>query len=252
MKIITRIARLLILIYIGFGIVLFYLQRDFMYFPSVKTSHTYNLEQFLIDGESIEVVVINKGKSKAVIYFGGNGESVVGNASRFVDTFNSHTVYLVNYRGYGGSSGIPTEKNLYSDAQHIYDAIQKEYEHISVIGRSLGTGVATYLASTRAIAKMILITPFDSIKNVAQEQYPLYPMSLFLMDKYDSSSRIENIKSETLIILAEKDAVIPKESSNRLIRLFPVSQVTVEVIKGAGHNTVSHKERYYSLLKEFI
>jgi len=252
MNIVMRIIKMLIFIYIGFGLVLFFMQRDYMYFPSPKTSHSYPVEKFSNNGELIEVIVLNKGSKDSIIYFGGNGETVVANASSFKDTFADHTVYLVNYRGYGGSSGEPNEKALYSDAHYIYDSIKDRHEHISVIGRSLGTGVAIYLASTRIIKKMILITPYDSFQNVAQKKYPIYPMSLMLMDKYNSTSRIKDINSDTLIILADHDQIIPRDSSNKLIKLFPVSQVTLEVIKETSHNTVSHNERYYSILEEFI
>ena len=184
-----------------------------MYFPTAKAAHTFQLEQFSVDNETIDVVVLNKGKHKAILYFGGNGESVAGSAPHFIKIFPDHTVYLVNYRGYGGSTGNPTEQALYSDALFIYDKISKKHKNISVIGRSLGTGVATFLASKRAITKMILVTPYDSFQNLAQQQYPIYPISFLLKDKYNSSSRVKDINSATLIILAEHDSVIPLNSS---------------------------------------
>lgn len=238
--------------YILFGILLFVFQRDFMYFPTAKAAHAFQTELFSVDQETIEVIVLNKGQPHAIIYFGGNGESVVANAPNFNNIYSNHTVYLVNYRGYGGSTGFPTEENLYSDAQHIYDTITKRHKNISVIGRSLGTGVATFLASTRSIHKMILVTPYDSIQNIAQQQYPIYPISLLLKDKYRSSNRIKDIKSATLIILAEHDTIIPPKSSAQLIKAFPPSQVKVKVIQEADHNTISYQGEYYYLLQRFI
>lgn len=243
---------MLISIYVLFGIFLFIFQRDFMYFPTEKPTHPFQIKQFLIGGESIDVVVLNKGKSKAIMYFGGNGESVVGNAPDFIKIFPNHTVYLVNYRGYGGSTGTPTEQFLYSDARHIYDGIISQHQQVSVIGRSLGTGIATYLASQREVHKIILVSPYDSIEHIAQDRYKIYPISLLLKDKYNSLHRIKDIKSDTLIILAEHDAVIPSKYSSQLIKAFPISQVTVETIKGAGHNNLSQREIYYQLLKRFI
>jgi len=243
---------MLISIYVLFGILLFIFQRDFLYYPTEKHTHPFQIKQFLIGEESIDVIVLNKGKSNAIMYFGGNGESVVGNAPDFVKIFPNHTVYLVNYRGYGGSTGTPTEQSLYSDARHIYDSIINQHKQVSVIGRSLGTGVATYLASQREIHKIILVTPYDSIEHIAQDRYPIYPISLLLKDKYNSIRRIKDIKSDTLIILAEHDMVIPLKYSTQLIKAFPSLQVTVEIIKGAGHNSLSQKEVYYQLLKQFI
>ena len=238
--------------YILVGAYLFIFQRDFMYFPTAKAAHNFQAENFSINEETINVVVLNKGQHHAIVYFGGNGESVVNNAHNFTKIFPHHTVYLVNYRGYGGSTGTPTEQALYSDAQHIYDVVANRHQQISVIGRSLGTGVATFLASTRTVNKMVLITPYDSIQNMAQDMYPVYPISLLLKDKYNSSDRIKNVKSTTLIILAEHDAVIPSKYSTRLINAFPPAQIRVEVIKGAGHNSLSQKAQYYSLLQQFF
>lgn len=252
MKNLYSILSILISIYVLFGIILFVFQRNFIYYPTTKTSHTFQTQHITIDGETIDVIVLNKEKNNAIIYFGGNGESVVSNAPDFINTFPDHTVYLVNYRGYSGSTGTPAEQSLYSDAQQVYDTVVNNHQQISVIGRSLGTGIATFLASIRTIHKMILITPYDSLEHIAQDQYPIYPISILLKDKYNSARRIKDIKSDTLIILAEHDTVIPLKYSNQLIKAFPPSQVTVEIIKNTGHNNLSVKERYFLLLKQFI
>ncbi|MCU7834817.1 MAG: alpha/beta hydrolase [gamma proteobacterium symbiont of Taylorina sp.] len=252
MKKIFNLLRMLISIYVLVGIMLFVFQRNFIYYPTTKISHTFQVKSFSVDEETVEVIILNKGKNNAIMYFGGNGESVVRNAPDFIKTFPNHTLYLVNYRGYGGSTGNPTEQALYSDAQHIYDEIENQHQKISVIGRSLGTGIATFLASKRKIHKIALVTPYDSIEHIAQDQYKIYPISILLQDKYNSFHRIKEIKSDALIILAEHDMVIPLKYSTRLIKAFPASQVTVETIKGVGHNNLSQKEKYYQLLKQFL
>ncbi len=242
----------LIAIYVLFGLLLYIFQRHLLYFPTPKITHAYNTMQLAIDEGVLEVIVLNGGKPDAIVYFGGNGESVVGNAASFSEVFANHAVYLVNYRGYGGSSGAPTEAALYADAQHLYDTISPGYGEIAVIGRSLGSGVATFLASTRRIGKMILITPYNSIENMAQNRYPIFPISLLLKDKFNSASRIRDIDSATLIILAEYDTVIPAKYSHLLIREFPPSQLTVEVIEDVGHNSLSGSNKYYTLLQQFM
>lgn len=246
----TNLILTLLAFYFLSGLLLFIFQRDFTYFPSPPTFH--KTTQFVIDGESIEVVVLNEGNTAAILYFGGNGESVAFNADSFTRLFPDHTSYLVNYRGYGGSTGTPTEQSIYSDAQAIFDAISPHHQQISVIGRSLGTGVATLLAATRPIDKMVLITPYDSIENIARDRYPIFPISLLLKDKFDSASRIKNINSPTLIIIAENDRVIPRKFSDQLIAEFPPAQIKVEIIEGAGHNTLSEYEIYYTLLVNFL
>jgi pimeloyl-ACP methyl ester carboxylesterase len=251
-KKLTSILLGLSLIYLGTGFLLFIKQRDFLYFPVPSIKHSFDEETFNIAKESIKVTVLNKGRKKAIIYFGGNAESVDYNAYDFSRIFQQHTVYLVKYRGYGGSTGRPEEKAIYSDALHIFDKIKSKYAAVSIIGRSLGSGVATLLASKRNIDKLILITPFDSIENVAQKLYLIYPMSLLLKDKYDSVGRISSITAKTLVIAAEKDQIIDAEHTKRLVNAFPALQITYEVLENTDHNTVSNSEKYYVLLKEHI
>ncbi len=200
----------------------------------------------------IDVITINTQKKKAILFFGGNGEAVVKSASKYISDFPNHAIYLVNYRGYGRSTGYPTEQGIYSDALHIFDAIIEKHSTISIIGRSLGTGVATYVATNREVEKVILITPYDSIENVAASQYSIFPVSLLLLDKYRSIERANQIMAKTLILLAENDRVIPLRNSLNLISQFNKKVLIVETIKGAGHNSISSAKEFHSLMSEFM
>jgi len=248
----TNIFLILFITYVSFGLLLYVMQSSLLYFPTAAIKHSYDEITFSHKGVKIKATVLNRGMKKAIIYFGGNAELVIQNAAVFSTAFPDHTIYLVNYRGYGGSTGKPEENAIYSDAVYIFDQIKPEYTEISIIGRSLGSGVATLLASKRDINKLVLITPFDSIQNVAQQHYPIYPMSLMLKDKYDSLSRVKSISAETLIIYAENDEVINIRRTSRLIKEFPVSQVTVKMIKNAEHNSISNYEEYYLFLRNFL
>ncbi len=177
---------------------------------------------------------------------------MAGNIADFRSFFPRHDVYLANYRGYGGSSGSPSEAGLYKDALAIFDEIRSRYTSISVIGRSLGSGVATYLATQRNIDRLILVTPFDSIENVARKALPILPVSLLLKDKFDSAGRVADIHAPVLIVIAENDEVISRQHSDVLAGAFPDSQVTVEVIPDTGHNTIGMSPRYASVLSMFL
>lgn len=238
--------------YVLIGALLFIFQRNFIYYPTGKYSYSYDTEFFYHDNVSIRVIVLNKGQDRAILYFGGNAEAVSNGAPEHIKDFPEYTLYLVNYRGYGGSSGMPQERSIYKDALYIYDQIKTKHTGISVMGRSLGSGVATYLSAQRAIQKMILVTPFDSIESLAQSLYPMYPMSLLLKDKYNSIDRVKNITAPTLIVTAEFDNVIPRQHSMRLINAFPESQLIKATIKNAGHNTISQNEQFHSLLQDFM
>lgn len=244
--------KLLLLVYITFGIVLFINQRDLLYAPTDKINHLFKEVIFHNDKESISVIVVNDKKEKAILYFGGNGDTVARSAFAFDRFFPEYTVYLVNYRGYGESSGEPSEKGLYSDALTIFDKIRSKHSDISVLGRSLGSGVATYLASKREFEKLVLITPYDSVLSIVQERFPVYPMSILLKDKYDSVARAKDIETKTLVLIAEKDSVITMAHSQKLIDAFRASKVDVKIIEDVGHNTILRDDRYYQALQKFM
>jgi len=243
---------LAVVLYCLWGLFLYVYQRDFMYLPVEGPAHSYPVEQFLSEGETLEVVVLNPGRPDAVMYFGGNAEAVVANAPGFLQGLPQHTVYLVNYRGYAGSSGTPTEQGLYADALNIHDAIRDRHRGIAVIGRSLGSGVATFLAAERPVRRLVLVTPFDSLLRLAQDLYPIYPVSLLLHDRYDSYSRVPRIDAPTLLVLAEHDRVIPGKYAETLRSAFPPGQAEVEILEGVGHNGLSARPGYYVLLGRFL
>lgn len=231
---------------------LYSFQRGFIYFPTHVVNHDFEEIEFENDGEKIRLISLNRTAKNAVLYFGGNAESVAYTAQEFEHNLPSFSVYLVNYRGYAGSSGFPSEQGLYSDALSIYDKLDSQYANVFVFGRSLGSGVATYLASKRPIPKLVLITPFDSIQSVAQKQFPYFPMSILLKDKFDSAGRASKITSDTLVIVAKNDTIVGQEHSENLITKLKEINPTVVVIERAGHNDISDSAQYYNAIRGFL
>jgi len=238
-------------IYIIIGVFLFLRQRKMIYYPTKQINHGFTEKTIENEGETIKIIVLNPNQDNAIIYFGGNAENVVYSTLDF-QQLTSNTVYLVNYRGYSGSTGKPTEQGLYSDALAIYDDIANSHTNISVIGRSLGSGVATYLASQRPISKLMLATPFDSLQNIAQAQFWIYPSSIIMQDKYKSSDRVKDIDAPTLILIAENDQIVPYKNSINLVNAFPEEQVNVKIIKNRGHNDISNSIEYMNALNSFF
>jgi len=256
LKLIYTILLTVLISYIVVGILLTIFQRKLIYFPTEKSKHSFNQKIFDSDGQKIIVVrmnnEINNISDSAILYFGGNAESVVDTAYDFHNKIIHQPIYFVNYRGYGGSSGTPEEQGLYIDALNIYDAISAKYKNISVIGRSLGSGVATYLASERSVEKLILVTPFDSIQNVAQKRFPYYPMSILLQDKFDSINRAKKIMAPTLILSAENDEVVKTKHTEALKIAFKHSLIKNIVIPNSGHNTLSINKQYHESINTFL
>ena len=251
-KLLSAGTFLCLVVYAVGAVALYAYQRKILYFPSPEYAHEFDSLELYNEQEVLKVAVLNPGQSRAIIYFGGNAEAVIFNAEPFLENYPEHTIYLVNYRGYGGSTGSPTELGLYSDSLALYDRVSTNYESISLMGRSLGSGVATFLASQREVAHLALITPYDSIKNVAQARIPIYPAGLLLKDRYDSAEKAKRVAARVLIVMAELDSVIPNSHSITLSEAFQEEQVSVINIKGADHNNISLGLEYYSGLKRFF
>ena len=154
---------------------------------------------FDVDGLQVSALKINEGKDQAILFFSGNADNVLFSAPEFQDWFPDYTLYLLNYRGYAGTDGKPSEDALYHDALSLYDRIKDRHRQISVIGKSLGSGVATYVADNRAIEKLVLITPYDSVLSIAQKRFRFFPAGLLLKDHYDSIGRAAGISVPTLV-----------------------------------------------------
>ncbi len=251
-KILKKISIFLLIGYIGTGLYLYFNQKSFLYFPTPNVNTPYIQMTLHNEGESIHIIVLNKGHKNAIIYFGGNAESMAQSSYEIASQFPEYTVYLMDYRGYGGSTGEASEEGLYSDALNLYDTVKSKHDCIAVGGRSLGSGIATYVAAHRKISILALITPFDSIINVAQEMYPIFPISFLLEDGYDSLSRIKQIKAKTLIIVAQNDNVITRERTQKLIDAFDIGQLQVRIIPNRGHIDVSSDSTYYKIMQDFI
>jgi len=238
--------------YVGIGAFLYSYQEKILYHPTPNVKIDY--PQIVLSSKGVKVVVhvLNEGHKNAILYFGGNAESMAQSADYIAQQFPKFTCYLMDYRGFGSSTGEPSEKALYQDALALYDEVAKKHERISIGGRSLGSGIATYVAAHREVSKLALITPYDSIVSVAQGRYPLYPASLLLKDKYDSLSRAKKIKSETFIVIAQNDKVIPRVHVQRLIDAFQKEQLKVTIIKNRGHMDISDDARYYKIMQDFI
>ena len=252
MKFFAATIAIICLLYFIAAFGLYLMQRKFIYYPSPVVSHSYDEEVIVIDDEiRLNLIVGNAGSTEAVIYFGGNAESVARAAPDLIATLSDKAVYLVNYRGYGGSDGKPSESHLFKDAEIIFDFISAKHAKVSVIGRSLGSGVACWLATQRPVDGMVLITPYDSILNLARKAYPVFPVSRLLKDQYRSIDYAPDITSPVSVILAGRDSVIPAAASNRLVQAFN-GEVNVSVLEDSDHNDLQMDEKYYLLIKKYL
>ncbi|MDF2156031.1 alpha/beta hydrolase [Vibrio sp. CAU 1672] len=243
----------LVACYALFALVLYSLQRQFLYFPQLASEAYGEMNtSFVVDGVQLSGWMLNEVQPRALIYYGGNAESIEANIPFFKTLIPNYTIYLIPYRGYGNNSGTPTEKVLYSDAIQIFESVKNNHESISLLGRSLGSGIATYIAANRQVDKLILVTPYDSVENIAKDVYWMFPVSWMIKDRYRSSDRVNDITAQTYIFIAEQDRVITRARTDQLIAEFGEQLVGVFVITGAGHNTISDFPAYASGLKRAL
>lgn len=189
-----------------------------------------------------------------IIYFGGNAEEVSWMIER-QQRLGGWSLLLINYRGYGRSDGEPGEHELFADALRIYDHITAQphidRQRIVVMGRSLGTGVAVYLASQRPTAGVVLITPYDSMLAVAQEHYPYLPVALMLRHRFDSISYAARIYAPLLVLAATDDLVVPYSHAQRLQHAWAgISQW--RLLPDADHLSISKSPVFWQHIREFL
>jgi pimeloyl-ACP methyl ester carboxylesterase len=253
LKLVAALSTLIAVFYLGACGYLYVNQRALLYYPTpaVDAPGTEHITLHS-DGETLKLWHVGPAQGDAVIYFGGNAQDVSRLVPVFRRTFPNRPVYLVNYRGYGGSSGSPSEAALYRDAVAVFDYVHGAHKTVDVIGQSLGSGVAVFLATVRHIAKLVLITPYDSIETVAKHSFPEFPVALLLKDKFPSAARAPDIRSPTLILLAEHDEIIPRASSEALIASFHWLRPVVEVLRGASHNSACAADSCLQRLAAFL
>jgi len=250
---VTLILLVLLVIYLVIAAYLYIFQRKLIFFP-VAHDADFSAHEITIDnaGTRLHGWVLNPDQDKALIYFGGNSELLTHRGGYFEEVFGDYSVYLINYRGYGKSQGSPSEATLFSDALAIHDRLHKQHRSITAYGRSLGSGVAVYLASQRPLEKMILLTPYDSVAAVGQTIYPFFPIRYLIKDRFDSAARAVGIRIPVLIASAELDREIPLAHTLALRERFQQASIVYLQIAGAAHNDIIDFPQYRKAVEKFI
>jgi pimeloyl-ACP methyl ester carboxylesterase len=250
LRILISLFVVLALLYLGACAVLYAFQGSLIYYPqprSVGTPATI-LKLPVADADVLVSVRPHDGPD-ALLYFGGNAEDVSQNLPAFSRAFPDRAIYLLHYRGYGGSSGVPSEEAIQRDAIALFDRVHADHPQIAVIGRSLGSGVAVRLASQRPASRLILITPYNSFEEIAASQFPYMPVKWLLREKFESWRYAPRIAVPTRLIAAEHDEVIPRASTERLYTHFAKGVASLQVIPGVGHNTISGSPQYLEAIR---
>jgi uncharacterized protein len=240
-------------VYVAICGALYLAQRSMLYFPTPESrSEHAEVLRIATDGALLKTWRVPNPGDDALLYFGGNGEDVAADIAPLSKVLPHTALYLANYRGYGGSTGAPSEKAILADAEIVFDRVRAQHERVTVVGRSLGSGVAVHLASVRDVSKLVLVTPYDSVLRIAQGRLPFVPVSWLLEDTFDSLSKASRVHAPVLLLLAELDSSIPRANSERLASAFGSGQATVHTFSGADHNSISDLADYWHALADFV
>ena len=240
----------IVVVYAGLCVALFVLQRSLLYFPQPRSSPPGTTLLTLPAGRTQVLATVRAHDGPdALIYFGGNAEDVAANLPALIRAFPNHALYLLHYRGFGGAPGQPSEAGLVADALALFDRVVAEHRHVVVLGRSLGSGVAVHVASVRPVARLVLVTPYESIEALAAAKFPWLPIRWLLLDKFESGRHAPGVSAPTLLVVAENDEMIPRASAEALLARFGTGVASLEIVPGAGHNFSDTNPEYLRLLR---
>lgn len=251
-------------VYLAISIALYYLQeyflfkpeklpKDFLFLYENQVVDEYNLETR--DGAIINGLHFKAAKPKGVVlYLKGNSKSIKGWGKFAVDfTRSEYDVIMVDYRGFGKSTGRRSQKAIKRDLQFVYDKIKERVDekYIILYGRSLGSGFATKLASLNNPKMLILDAPYYSLTNVTRRYMPFMPLSLIIRYPMPTYKWLKYVNCPIRIIHGTQDKLIPFKSSVKLSQIKP-KQTRLYPVIGGGHKNMNTFEEYHKILGEII
>ena len=251
-------------IYIVISVLLYYLQdyflfkpeklpKEFQFYYENQKAEEYNVETR--DGAVINGLHFSVENPRGVVlYLKGNSKSIKGWGKFAVDfTRHGYDVVMVDYRGFGKSTGRRSQKALKHDLQYIYNKIRERVreDYIILYGRSLGSGFATKLASTNNPKMLILDAPYYSLTKVTHRYMPFMPLSLIIKYPMPTYKWLKYVKCPVHIIHGTRDKLIPFKSSVKLSQINPNITRLYPVI-GGGHKNLNTFESYHHMLGEIV
>lgn len=258
-------GKVVIIIYCSVGIALYYLQEKLMFHPDplppdyvfnfdipfkeinipLNSKDTLNIVQFLPGNRIVKGVVL---------YFHGNR----GNINRYAKyaknfTRKDYEVWMADYPGYGKTTGELTEENLYKQAMEVYKLANSKFNKDSIViyGKSLGSGIAAWLASKKNCKRLILETPYYSMSDLLSHYAPIYPTSAMAHFKLPTFKYLQEVKAPVSIFHGNDDNVVPYSSGHKLTKIFKPGDEFITIDKG-GHNNLNDFSLFHQKLDSLL
>ncbi len=256
-------ALLALALWLGFSLLLWALQERMIFYPrTLDPADRDRLSEHALEAEASDGTKLagwaipGEEDQSAVLYFGGNGEEISYSLEELRRELGTSVAGL-NYRGYGDSKGTPSAEALRADALVAFDAAAERLgippERWFVVGRSLGSHMAAHVAANRMVAGLVLVTPFDSVENVAAKRYAIFPVRLMIRHRFDTLAETAAIESPTLVLRVDGDYVVPDASTDRLLEGWAgKGPVDVLHVPGVGHNNIDQSEAYWGAIRGLV
>ncbi|MDY7396462.1 alpha/beta hydrolase [Aureibaculum sp. 2210JD6-5] len=260
----TLIITIFVIAVSAISLIFYFFQEKFIFKPEkLSDDFKFKYENQEVEEYNIQLndkVTINglhfktKNPKGVVFYLKGNSKSIKGWGKFAIDfTHYGWDVLMIDYRGFGKSKGKRTQQAMKDDVQAIYNIIKQKVDekYIIVYGRSLGTGLATKVASVNNPKMLILACPYYSMSNNAKRYLPFIPLGLLMRYSMPTYKWIKYVKCPIKLIHGTNDRIIPMKSSVRLSRINPKLSRLYLVI-GGGHKNLHNFEDYHRALKEIL
>lgn len=265
-NIVIKLAALTLAVITLSYISMFYFENQIIYLGTKHSDHQrhdvlqkisqLDFEQkfFSNDNRDIEYFIKNTGSDEYVLFLGGNAEDVTFDLDFLAKTFKHQNIYTVNYPGYGKSEGHSDENLITSLLRNFINNLGLDKKKLTIVGRSLGTGFATKLASEfNNVESLILVTPYYSMESLANGHYPFMPRiltSMFMKNKIETFKYAKKLNIPVLVIYAKGDEVVFNNHTEDLIDI--ISKKEVVLVENEDHQSVLMSIKTMDSIQDFL
>jgi pimeloyl-ACP methyl ester carboxylesterase len=254
--------------YAAISLYIYYIQAGLIYYPDMPGRNLVATPESIgLNFQNVEIItddnvslhgwfIANNNAKKTVLFFHGNA----GNISHRLESIEIFhrlelNVFIIDYRGYGQSEGKTTEQGTYRDAEAAWNYLNTQginEQQIIIFGRSLGASIASWLASKRTPAALIIESGFTSIPSMGQRFYPFLPIRWLTHFKYDTKKYVKNISCPVMIAHSRDDEIIPYVEGREIFQAAPEPKHFLEMRGGHNNGFIVSGSTYIEGLRSFI
>lgn len=241
-------------IYILFGLYLYLFQQSYLYFPDNTDfdSCANFLEAEKIHHKGTRIYYKKNSEKLAVVYHGNYGSACDRVFWKNVLEEKNYSYAIVEYAGFSNDTRKSSKELIYQDVRNAIDFLSTtRHDELVVIGESIGTAPASYHASLANVDKLVLVAPFSTMQELAQEQYPIYPAGLILRDKYDNAENLRDFQGKVMILHGDSDNIIRKRHSQKLYESIKTEKDYI-ILNDRGHNDIFSSPEFLAQVKKFL